>query len=606
METHGQFSATFLAIVLATSVCADDVAAIAAYRAGQSRKGLATFEAAIRQTPPSGYAPFEQSLLAVLESDTSTLDSKRFSCRHLATVGSDAAVPALARTLADPALADFARMALERIGTNAATECLRSQLAHTAGMPLIGVINSLAALREPRAIPALAEIAARGDADVAEAALDGLVAIGTPEALRALEQTTFPQRLQPSIHRARFACAWRLLDDGRGDTARALFEEFAADVNPEHVQGAAVLGLTRVRGAAAVPSILRLLNTETTVLRNAAPKCVHELPAGADITRTLSAALPSLPGTSQVLLVTALAQRGDNAAEPGLIALTRSPDAGVRNAAFRALGTLGGPASAQAALKAAAAGSDMASACLARIPDPAVTDIVLRGVLQCQNPDGAQRLIRVLVDRHSAGSTPALLEVASAHDAATARDAYRAVGKLAQHTDADALLAAIPDAHARDAAQHLEDAIVSLATRTSSGEACTRAVLAGIDTESIPDYSSRLRIAGRLGMGEALPSIVGATASKNTTVRDTAIRALAAWPDTAPADALFTLARSTEDIVHHVLCLRGYLRMAEITAREDGDRALAMCDASLHIVRRDDERKLVADTRARLLGRTGK
>ena len=66
-------------------------------------------------------------------------------CRQLRVVGTDKCVPVIAPLLTDPKLADFARYALQGIGSNAAAKAMHEALGKTSGALQVGLINSLAA-----------------------------------------------------------------------------------------------------------------------------------------------------------------------------------------------------------------------------------------------------------------------------------------------------------------------------------------------------------------------------------------------------------------------------------------------------------------------------
>ncbi|MGD9648438.1 MAG: hypothetical protein AB7U73_22195, partial [Pirellulales bacterium] len=81
---------------------------------------------------------------------------KALACKHLATLGSKAAVPELAKLLADEQLASWARIALEAIPDPAADEALRAAVGELQGKLLVGTINSIAVRRDPEAVELLA------------------------------------------------------------------------------------------------------------------------------------------------------------------------------------------------------------------------------------------------------------------------------------------------------------------------------------------------------------------------------------------------------------------------------------------------------------------
>lgn len=101
-------------------------------------------------------------LVKILEGDAD-LQLKARACQHLAIVGDEAAIPALAKLLGDVKLADFARCALENIPSPAAAAALREALGKLQGSVRAGVVNSLGVLRDREAVPALISLVPQAD-----------------------------------------------------------------------------------------------------------------------------------------------------------------------------------------------------------------------------------------------------------------------------------------------------------------------------------------------------------------------------------------------------------------------------------------------------------
>ncbi len=122
---------------------------------------------------------------AVLTSDA-TRQEKLNACRRLAAIGGPESIAPLAALLADEDLSHAARMGLEAIPDPAAGEALRAALPSLAGAPLIGVINSLAARRETRAVADLGRYLTHTDPQVAAAACAALGTIASPDCADAV------------------------------------------------------------------------------------------------------------------------------------------------------------------------------------------------------------------------------------------------------------------------------------------------------------------------------------------------------------------------------------------------------------------------------------
>src|SRR5262249_34866476 len=82
----------------------------------------------------------EADLIAVLRSDKPESD-KAIACKYLSIYGSEAAVPELAKLLANEHLASWARTALEAIPGPVSDEALRKASESLSGNLLVGLIN---------------------------------------------------------------------------------------------------------------------------------------------------------------------------------------------------------------------------------------------------------------------------------------------------------------------------------------------------------------------------------------------------------------------------------------------------------------------------------
>ena len=80
--------------------------------------------------------------------------------------------------MTDPELASWARIALEAIPGPAADAALREAMDKVQGKLLVGVINSIAVRRDPKAVSALVKKLKDTDPDVASAAAVALGRIG--------------------------------------------------------------------------------------------------------------------------------------------------------------------------------------------------------------------------------------------------------------------------------------------------------------------------------------------------------------------------------------------------------------------------------------------
>lgn len=185
----------------------------------------------------------ENRLIAALKGPISR-DAQDYVCRKLATVGTAAAVPALATLLALEQNSHMARFALERIPAPEAAQALRDSLAKVGGKLKIGVISSLGGRRDPQAVAALSGLLRENDAKIARAAARALGAIGTVESATALQAA-----LQAGVGDkqaavdALLACAESLLSGAKQADAMSIYRSLADEKQSRLVRLAATRGI---------------------------------------------------------------------------------------------------------------------------------------------------------------------------------------------------------------------------------------------------------------------------------------------------------------------------------------------------------------------------
>ena len=100
----------------------------------------------------------EAKLIAVLKSRPQ--EEKAAACCQLARVATKQSVPTLASLLGDEKLSHMARYAMETIPDPSVDDALRDALGKLTGRPLLGVIGSLGARRDAKAVDAIAKLLA--------------------------------------------------------------------------------------------------------------------------------------------------------------------------------------------------------------------------------------------------------------------------------------------------------------------------------------------------------------------------------------------------------------------------------------------------------------
>ncbi len=170
------------------SLSSDEMQQLAAYSFGQSRQLLSDIEEKVKLsiTDSKAKCALAAQLSGILMLDGASRESKDFVCRQLALIGGASEVRVLEKLLRDPATADMARYALERIPEEEVDRVLLDALDYTEGYLKIGVVNSLANRRSPQAVKPLSAFASGEDELIAEAAIAGLGRIGLTKSHAAL------------------------------------------------------------------------------------------------------------------------------------------------------------------------------------------------------------------------------------------------------------------------------------------------------------------------------------------------------------------------------------------------------------------------------------
>ena len=569
---------------------------LAAYKFGQSRLPLTTVGNAVRESLKDAKArkPLERRLAALLGAGA-TPDCKRFVCRQLQIIGSADSVPALARLLDDETLSHMARYALERMQDASAGEALRKAMDRLSGKLLIGVVNSVGQRRDPAAADKLIELMGGKDEAVAAAAAAALGNLGGPKAANALAaaRDKASPRLRAVLTDASLRCADRLVGQGRPAEAVAIYRPLHAAGEPTQVRVAALRGLVAAGDDKAPELLVRLLGSKDPALRAAAAGCIRLAP-GEAASKTFAAALPKLTAAGQVMLLDALAERGEAGLEEAVLAATRHADEAVRDAAARALGSLG-DASAVAALAKLAVGGgktgDAARGSLARLRGKDVDRTMLALLVKADAPL-RRVLLASLGARRSARAIPAMLAAAGDADESVRLAGVAALGEAAgagQLPDLVALVVKAPSDAERQAA---EKAVLSACGRAADKDRCAAAVLSETNNARGPARAALFRLAGRIGGRRALKALLATTNDADAEVADAAVRALSAWPDPSPADELLRIARTSKRPNRQILALRGYVRMARMGRRQT-DSLLKMYADALALAHRPEEKKLV-------------
>jgi type 1 glutamine amidotransferase len=569
------------------------------YRPGDRRDALSMLEyhAGCVANTPKAAATAER--LANLAADAgATLEGRRFACRMLSLVGSGAQVPALYGLLADKDLSTYARFALERIPGEESGAALRAALSRASGMERVGLINSLAARRDAKAVPLLARAVNDPDRATVEAALEGLGRTGTEGALRILtaRERAIPPSLRAVYARALLRCADGLAADGLSGKAKPVYRRLTAGMMPDAIRSAAFTGLVRCEPAQKGSLLLTALRGRDRAIRGAA---IRLLSGSGDVKLIRAAAgqLAGLPADAQVQVLAILGSRGDSTALPAVTRAAASRNAAIRKAALSALGALGRASSVPVLVRPAGSADgeerQVAGDSLARLRGEGV-DAAIAAAAGNANQAAQRVLIRALVARSARATVPALLSLAEIHPEARS-EAVAAVGSLGGTGVCGRLLGMLEKAGEDDRAA-LESALAAICARARTAAP----ILAALPKAAGPLRASLIAILGTVGGTQALGPLREAAHSQDPNVQAAAVLALAAWPDAAPLDDLFTVAMSAKVENIRTLALRGIAQLAPLAKDRTPERVVEILAQAMERAERVEDRKALVSALGRV------
>jgi HEAT repeat protein len=582
--------------------------------AGQVRAAVADSQ--------SSPAEKQRALIRVLKSNAPP-GEKAITCKQLAIYGTKEAVPALAPLLSNPQLASWARIALEAIPDAAADTALRRAMGRLHGKLLIGVINSIAVRRDPKAVSALVKKLKDADPEVASAAAVALGRIGGAEAAKALNQClpiapslsswgspsagaaktpkqspgVAPAAVRPAIAEGCILCAEGFFAQGNFADAVKLYDAVRGADVPRQKRLEAIRGAILARQSAGLPLLLEQLRAPDKGRFGIGLRTARELP-GRAVTEALAAELPRTSPDRQSFLLLALADRTDAAVMPAVLAAAGTGPQQVRLTAVGILDRLGDPSSVPVLLDAATdRDADLAQAALAalaRLPGSGV-DADLLSRLPAATGKTRRVLIELAGQRRLDRALALIVASAEDTDAGVRSAAVQAIGTLGGDQQVPGLVRLLQATPSQKDRADLEMALLGITGRNGA-----RAVPPLLPLAQNGDPALRiiaLRVLASAGGPEALAAVKGAVADKDETVQDEAVRTLATWPNNWPEDSsvaepLLALAKSSGKTSHQVLALRGYLQYLQGDKRLKNDEKVGKVTELLPLLKRPEEKRL--------------
>ena len=545
---------------------------------------------------PAASPEKEQELLAVLRSDAPASE-KAITCKSLAIYGSEAAVPDLAKLLADEQLHSWSRIALEAIPGAAADEALLAATETLQGKLLVGTVNSIGVRRNTKAAEKLATLLKNENADVASAAAVALGRIGNEGATKALRAALAgaDAKVLSAVAEGCILCAERLAADGKSDDAAAIYDEVRKAEVPKQRILEATRGAILTRKAEGLALLVEQINAKDKAFFNIGLSTAREFP-GSEIDKALATQLEALPPERGALLISALADRPKTVVLSVIVHAASKGSEPVRLAAVKALSQVG-DASCLSVLLEIALGdnADLASAAkttLADLPGEKINAEIAKSLAKAEGK--SYPLLIELVGQRRIEATAALLKAVDSSDKVVRGAALAALGETVALKDLSVLVSQAVSPKHKDDAEAAQKALKAAAIRMPDREACAAELAKAMEDSPAAMKVTLLEILGDVGGTKALQAIGAASKGKDAQLQDAGSRVLGKWNSVEAAPVLLDLAKTGPAAQYRIRALRGYIGLARKFAMPDQQRA-EMCQSALDLSKQPAEQKLVLD-----------
>jgi HEAT repeat protein len=575
------------------------LASISTYEFGQSREPEAQFTQLVQDSManPAMLQQIESSLLAFVQSGA-TAAGKQVAFRELSLVGTDTSVPVLAPMLLQPSTAEMARFALARIPGDAAGQALRDSLAKSSGSIRIGITGSLGQRHDSKAVPALAQLAFSNETATAEAALAALGDIADRPALNALAQahSKASGAMEQRAAEAYLDCADRFAARGDKPTALGVYKQLMPAKEPAMIQVAALSGFARIDPKAALPLLATAMQSSDARVQFAAIRFTKAIP-GSESTAAMEHVFPTLAPPAKVILLAALADRGDRSSQRLFAAALKDASVTVRAAALSGLGLLGDGSTVTVLADAAASGTPAEQAAarqsLNGIHGSGI-DAALVSAIGSSNGKVKAELLLAAGERGSTATADAVLQAVHDTDPDVHREAMRAVKNVAGPPQIPTLVELVTRASnmqdRRDAGQAL-----ALALQRFDSAPLDPVVAAYKNASDVQVRAALIEALGRTSKPQVLELVRGSLDDPAPEIARASILALTDWADPTPMPDLLAVAKRPGGGMLQILALRGYIKLAGLpTGRPNAESARLLTPAAALAKEPAEKRALLA------------
>ncbi|MBN2019319.1 MAG: HEAT repeat domain-containing protein [Sedimentisphaerales bacterium] len=570
---------------------------IRTYDYGKSRADLTRISDMIRQSSGKPeIKEIEKQLDEFLKSDA-TYAAKQFVCQELSVIGTEASVAALAPMLTNDKYSDMARYALERIPGEAAGEALREALGAVSGSAKIGIINSIGVRGDKKAVGLLSGVISDFNQMASISAVAALGRIDDPCAVEAIAKAVGKEtgKLRTAALDSYLRQAEWLAAKGQKDEAFTMYKQLYAPIESLPIRTAAVRGMILTAGDKTSETIVEILKSGDKPMQTVAIATLKDI-ATTDVIKAVAEQLPTLATEQQIQLIAMLAECGERAALPAILAAAKSAEKTVRIAALYAIGILGDTSTLevleQAAITTSGPEQRAAQESLYRLRGADVDRAILKKLAEAE-PKARLELIRSCDRRNITAAAPELMRQAKDADELVRIESIKALRNLAGEGEMAGLVELQLAASGTERGE-LEKTVVAVGRRIPEDKNPAQKVLAAIPTvKDLDAKCSLLSVLGKIGDPAALPVLREGLNDKDDKIKDAAVRALSDWPTAEPAEDLLKVAKESANAVHKAIALRAYIRLAGLPGSRTAEETIKMYEEAMILAPSATEKRMV-------------
>ena len=346
-----------------------------------------------------------------------------------------------------------------------------------------------------------------------------------------------------------------------------------------------------------VQMIVKLLGEKDNEFRAAGLDQIRTGAKGQAATKVFAGQLPKLDPSAQASLLSALADRGDAAARPGVLELLAS-NAGepVRVAAIAALGKLGEPAELPLLIKSLSASSGperaAAKSSLSRIRGATISAALAADVVSAAPPVKVA-LIEVLATRRAKDVMPAFV-MATVDDNGQVRSAaMTALGQIGRPEQIAEMIPGVLKADKGGERDNAEKNVALVCSRIGNEDERGDALIKALASVGTAQTDQLLSLIGRVGGKKLINFVADIATGSDATRRKLGIDALSKWPDASVADKLLEITNKATDAAERSQAFQGYVKISATRDNRPDKQRLERMKQAMSIAKTPEEESLV-------------